>query len=475
MPIGRKRRLLILGGTVCLGILAVGGYLYAQSLGNRQPFRTAPVTRGPLTAAVTATGTLNAVITVQVGSQVSGQIKEMFVDFNSIVKKGQVIARINPALFEAQVSQAKAQLDAAQAMVLNQQAVIEKTRADLENARAALASAHAQSIKSQVAVVDGKRNLGRQHDLRQRNLIAQADEDAAQVQYDSSEAQYDSSVAQERAQGAALRSAEGQLKVAETLLRNLEAQVDQNKAALEQAKLSLGYTVIQAPVDGVVVARNVDVGQTVAASLQAPTLFVIAQDLTKMQVDTNVDEADVGRLQVGQPATFTVDAFPGRFFTGAITQVRKAAQILQNVVTYDVVVSAENSDLKLLPGMTANIRVVTDQRENALRVSNAALRFRPAGVAVERPSTGGGSGGGQGPGNRPGSGSGGRAGGGQIGRVWIAGSDGKPVGVRVQVGITDGQSSEVVGETLTEGQRVIIGTGNVEQSGSPGGSPRLRL
>src|SRR5437867_4454843 len=271
MPIGRKRRLLILGGTVCLGVLAVGGYLYAQSLSNRQSFRAAPATRGPLTAAVTATGTLNAVTTVQVGSQVSGQIKEMFVDFNSIVKKGQVIARINPALFEAQVSQAKAQLDAAQAMVLNQQAVIEKTRADLESARAALASAHAQSIKSQVAVVDGKRNLGRQHDLRQRNLTAQADEDAAQVQYDSSVAQYDSSVAQERAQGAALRSAEGQLKVAETLLRNLEAQVDQNRAALEQAKLSLGYTVIQAPVDGVVVARNVDVGQTVAASLQAPT------------------------------------------------------------------------------------------------------------------------------------------------------------------------------------------------------------
>jgi len=293
------------------------------------------------------------------------------------------------------------------------------------------------------------------------------------VQYDSSAAQYDSSVAQERAQGAALRSAEGQLKVAETLLRNLEAQVDQNRAALEQAKLSLGYTVIQAPVDGVVVARNVDVGQTVAASLQAPTLFVIAQDLTKMQVDTNVDEADVGRLQVGQHATFTVDAFPGRFFTGAITQARKAAQILQNVVTYDVVVSADNSDFKLLPGMTANIRVVTDQRENALRIPNAALRFRPAGVAVERPSTGGGSGGGQGPGNRPGSG--GRAGGGQIGRVWIAGSDGKPVGVRVQVGITDGQSSEVMGEALTEGQRVIIGTGTAEQPGSPSGGPRLRL
>jgi len=271
---------------------------------------------------------------VQVGSQVSGQIKELLVDFNSQVTKNQVIARINPDLFEAQVNQAQAQLDAARAMILNQQAVIEKTHADLESARAAVASAHAQTLKSQVAVVDGKRNFGRQHDLRKRDLIAQADEDAAQVQYDSAVAQYDSSAAQERSAGAALKSAEGQLKVADTLLASLKAQVAQNEANLAQAKLNLGYTIIRAPVDGVVVARNVDVGQTVAASLQAPVLFVIAQDLSKMQVDTNVDEADVGRVQVGQQATFTVDAFPMRTFTGAITQVRKAAQNVQNVITY---------------------------------------------------------------------------------------------------------------------------------------------
>src|SRR5215470_1190355 len=228
MPRTIRRRLFLTLTLICVMTIGVGGYLYARALGARQVYRTAPATRGALSSAVSATGTLNAVITVQVGSQVSGQIKELLVDFNSQVTKNQVIARINPDLFEAQVNQAQAQLDGARAMVLNQQAVIEKTRADLENARAALASAHAQTLKSQVAVVDGKRNFGRQHDLRKRDLIAQADEDAAQVQYDSAVAQYDSSAAQERSAGAALKSAEGQLKVADTMLANLTAQVAQN-------------------------------------------------------------------------------------------------------------------------------------------------------------------------------------------------------------------------------------------------------
>jgi HlyD family secretion protein len=496
MPTSIKRRLFVIVTVLCLVTVGGGGYLYARALASRQVYRTAPVTRGPLASAVSATGTLNAVITVQVGSQVSGQVKEMFVDFNSVVTKGQVIARINPDLFEAQVNQAKAQLDAAQAMVLNQQAVIEKTRADLESARAALASAHAQTLKSQVAVVDGKRNLGRQHDLRTRSLIAQADEDAAQVQYDSAGAQYESSAAQERAAGAALRSAEGQLKVADTLLKNLEAQVAQNEANLTQSKLSLGYTVIRAPVDGVVVARNVDIGQTVAASLQAPVLFVIAQDLSKMQVDTNVDEADVGRVQVGQQATFTVDAFPGRTFSGAITQVRKAAQILQNVVTYDVVVSAANPDLKLLPGMTANIKVVTDQRESVLQLPNAALRFRPPGVEADTPrnsseaprgpaATAESRPGGDrrtpsearpGGGNRAAADGAPRRGAGQPGRVWMIGGDGKPRSVAVQLGISDGTRSEVLAGPLTEQSQVIVSTGGPGDRNSRAGSePRLRF
>jgi HlyD family secretion protein len=471
-----KRRILWL---IVIGLIAAGvsgGYLYNRNAGSRSPYRTAPVTRGPLTAAISATGTLNAVITVQVGSQVSGNIKELHADFNSQVTKGQIIARIDPEVFQAQVNQAAAQRNAAQAAVLNQQAAVEKSRADLANVRAALASAHAQTVKAQVAVVDGKRNLGRQRELHGRDLIAQSDLDAAQVQTDSAGAQYDATVAQERAQEAAVTSAEAQLRVTQAQLENARAQVAQYQAALRQAEINLEHTVIEAPVDGVVVSRTVDVGQTVAASLQAPTLFTIAQDLTKMQVDTNVAEADVGRVQVGHAATFTVDAFPGRTFRGEVVQIRKAAQVLQNVVTYDVVVSAANPDLILLPTMTANVRIITEQRESVLQLPNAALRFRPPGSEAEpgqrapgagaRPAPGSG-----GPGGPP---SGGRAG--TRGRAWALDTDGKPKQIALQLGISDGSSTEIVGGDLAEQQHVIVGLGGGDRTAPAGaGGPRLRL
>ena len=387
-----------------------------------------------------------------------------------------MIARIDPEMFQAQVNQAAAQRDAAQAAVLNQQATVEKTRADLANARAALASAHAQTVKAQVAVVDGQRNFGRQQELRQRDLVAQSDLDAAQVQSDSAVAQYDAMVAQERAQEAAVTSAEAQLRVAAAQLENARAQVVQNQAALRQAEINLEHTVIMTPVDGVVVSRTVDVGQTVAASLQAPTLFTIAQDLTKMQVDTNVAEADVGRVEVGHRASFTVDAFPGRTFRGEVVQIRKAAQVLQNVVTYDVVVNAANPDLILLPTMTANVRIITEQRESVLQVPNAALRFRPPGVEAEPTQRGPGAGGrggpgGGGPGAPP---PGGR--GGNRGRVWVLAPDGKPRQITAQIGITDGTSTEVVSGDITEQQQVIVGLGGDRPAAPAGaGGPRLRL
>jgi HlyD family secretion protein len=459
-----KRRLLwILGIVVVAGALS-GGYLYTQGIGARPAFRTAAVTRGPLTSAVSATGTLNAVITVLVGSQISGQVKELFADFNSMVKKDQVIARIDPETYEAKVSQAKAQVDAARASVLNQQAVVEKTRADLENARAAFAAARAQTAKSQVTVVDSRRTLGRNRDLRQRGLIAQADEDTAQAAYDSAVAQVDASKAQEDAQVSAVRSAEAQLRVSEAMLKNAAAQVVQNEAGLRQAQVDLERTYIRAPVDGTVVGRSVDVGQTVAASLQAPTLFTIAQDLRNMQVDTNVDEADVGRVKVGQAATFTVDSFPGRTFSGEVVQIRKAPLVVQNVVTYDVVVSAKNPEQRLLPGMTANVRILIDQKESVLQVPNAALRFRPPGMeAPERERA-------------PRPGGGGRAGGAPGGRVWVVGPDGKPAAVSLQLGIGDGTYTEVAKGEITEGQQVIVGTTSPgDRSPQPGAPPRLRL
>src|SRR5215470_15403861 len=396
---GMSRRLWILGLMLALAASVSGVWFYAQGRGSTPRFRSAKVERGPLTATVSATGTLNAVVTVLVGSQVSGQIKELFADFNSQVKRNQLIARIDPEKFEAAVAQSKAQVEMAKAAVLNQRALVEKNRADLANAQAALAVAKAQTAKAQVTVLDSRRTLSRNQDLRKKGFIAQADEDTAQAAYDSAVAQAESAKAQEDAQASQIRSAEAQLRVAEAQLQSAVANVTQQEAGLRQAQVDLDHTEIRAPVDGVVVSRTVDVGQTVAASLQAPTLFTIAQDLTQMEVDTNVDEADVGRIREGMHATFTVDSFANQTFAGEVMQVRKAPQVLQNVVTYNVVISARNPDLKLLPGMTANVRLIVDQKDSVLKVPNSALRFRLPGddrVPVRGVAPGAGAGGGAG-------------------------------------------------------------------------------
>src|SRR2546430_9258861 len=349
--------------------------------GNSPPrYRLSQVERGPLPAAVSATGNLNAVVTVQVGSQVSGQIRELLVDFNSVVRRGQVIARIDPQIFEAQVNQAKADVETAKAAVLNQTATVEKARADVENARAALAQGKAQTAKADAAQADSKRIFDRNAALFSRQLIAQADRDTAQANYEQAVAQSESARASEKALAAQIDSNLAQLRVQQAAQKSARAQVDQKTAALAQAQTDLTYTTIPPPGDGVVVSRAVDMGQTVAASLQAPTLFTIAQDLTKMQVETSVDEADIGRVKLEDRATFTVDAFPGQPFAGIVTQIRKAAQVVQNVVTYTVVISVDNPGGHLLPGMTANVKLVYAERPDVLKVPNAALRFRPAGA-----------------------------------------------------------------------------------------------
>ena len=386
---------------VIVAVLVGGGvlaYLYTQSRGNAPKYRVARVERGPLTAAVSATGNLNAVVVVQVGSQVSGQIKDLLVDFNSIVKKNQVIARIDPDIFEAKVNAAKADLDSSRATVLNQEAQVERARADVDNARAALVEAKAFTAKAQVQSLDAQRDYDRKTELFSRQLIAKSDLDTAQATYDAAMAQLDSTRAREQALTSGIQSALAQLRVAQATLESARAQVKQKDAALRQAQVDLDHTTILAPVDGVVVSRQVDVGQTVAASLQAPILFTIAQDLTRMQVETSVDEADIGRIKLDDRATFTVDAFPGETFGGTVTQIRKAAQVVQNVVTYTVVVAVANPTGKLVPGMTANVKLVTAEKPSALKVPNAALRFRPAGVeaaAPSAPASGGAAGGGQ--------------------------------------------------------------------------------
>ncbi len=374
------KRLVSVSIVALLAGVGVWGYFYAQSRGNVPKYRTGRVERGPLTAAVSSSGNLAAVTTVQVGSQVSGQILELFVDFNSLVKRNQVIARIDPAIFEAKVNQARAEVDSAHATVLNQTAQVERARADVENARAALAEARAQTAKSQVAVAEAARDLERKMELFRRDLISRSERDTTQAAQESAAAQIDSSRAKEQALAAGIQSATAQLRVAEAMLQSARATVKQKQAALQQSQLDLDHTTIRAPVDGVVVARTIDVGQTVAASLQAPVLFTIAQDLTKMQVETSVDEADIGRIKLEDRASFTVDAFPGQSFTGMVRQIRKAALVVQNVVTYTVVIGVDNPGGRLLPGMTANVKMIVAEKPNVLKVPNAALRFRLAGA-----------------------------------------------------------------------------------------------
>jgi HlyD family secretion protein len=317
----------VLAVLVLIAAAAAGWWWWNSSGGADAPkFRTGKIEKGPITASVSSSGTVNPVTSVQVGSQVSGQIKELFADFNSPVKQGQLIARIDPETFQYRVRQAEADVEAARS----------------------------NEGRGKVALANAQRELARTRELVAKNFVSGAELDAKQAGYD-------------------LAAAE---------LRNAQAVVRQREAQLASARVDLGRTEIRAPVDGVVIKRSVDVGQTVAASLQAPELFLIAKDLRDMQVETSIDEADVGRVRPGQRATFTVDAYPGRQFGGEIKQVRKAATNTQNVITYTALVSAANPDGALMPGMTANVRIVTDTRDSVLKAPNAALRFRPPGEAA---------------------------------------------------------------------------------------------
>ena len=341
-----------------LAALGGGGWWYyakGSAAAAATQFRTAKIEKGPLVATVSATGTLNPVVSVSVGSQVSGQLKEIFVDFNSPVKKGQLVARIDPEQFEYKLRQAQADLDAARASIGTQLANVAVQGAEVARAEANLAEA--------------RRDVERKKSLVEKNFIAASEAEKAESTY--------------QAQLAGLESAKAQRGVAEANSKNSQAVVRQREAQLAQARIDLDRTAIRAPVDGVVVKKSVEPGQTVAASLQAPELFIIAQNLADMQVEAAIDEADVGRVREAQTATFTVDSFAGRTFTGTVRQVRKAATVAQNVVTYVVVISAANPDLNLLPGMTANVRITTDRRDSVLKVANSALRFRPPGVTED--------------------------------------------------------------------------------------------
>jgi HlyD family secretion protein len=382
----RAVRALVWGAVIALVVAVIALVYYRRS--HAIPvvhYETSTVDRGTIAAKITATGNLSALLTVQVGSQVSGRVQELYVDYNSTVKKGQTIAKLDPVLFQAAFAQARAN-------VLTDEGVLKKDQAQEINAEAI---------------------YNRTKALQQAQVAAHSDLDTAQANYEAAKAQIEADQS------------------------NLEAA----RALLNQAQVNLGYTTIISPIDGTVISRNVDVGQTVAASFQAPTLFVIAQDLRRMQVDTNVGEADVGKLTAGMTATFTVDAFPNHVFTGKLRQIRNSAQTIQNVVTYDAVIDVANPDLLLRPSMTANTSFVAAQKDDVVRLRNAALRFEPDAqlltrMGLKRPAQ---SNSPQNPNSK---------------QLWVL-RDGKPVPIAVSVGVTDGTWSALVQGDVHPGDLLI--------------------
>jgi HlyD family secretion protein len=394
-----KKKIIIVAAAVVVIVLAL--IFLTKNKETEAGFITATAERGDISILVTATGTLEAVTTVQVGSQVSGTISALYVDFNDRVKKGQIVAQLDPTFLKAQLAQAQADLEKADASA---------SLSQKENERALL--------------------------LFQKNLISESERDLQETNHELAVAQQKSA-----------------------------------RAALDRAKTNLDYATIVSPIDGVVISRDVDVGQTVAASLQAPTLFTIAQDLSEMQVNTSIDEADIGQIAKGQQVLFTVDAYPNLTFEGIVRQIRLSPEIVQNVVTYQVILEVSNPELLLKPGMTANVTILVNHREDVLKVPAGALRFRPP-AAAQEPSSGGDNAGARASDSHPSMAGSHPPGGGSDSsrpgdaesakqdRVWILDQQEKPQPITVQIGISDGSSVEIASGNLKEGDRVIVGFGN---------------
>ena len=379
---GKKLLLSVIGIAVVAG---GAGYMYWGRTTKAEEYITAKIERGNVRNTVSATGALQAVTTVQVGSQVSGNIKALYVDFNSTVHKGQVVAQLDPSIFQAQVAQSRANLEQARANLVDAQAKVTAAEVNIENQRAGVGSATANIEALKAQRDDAKSNLQRQEGLAAAGIINQRDLDIARTNTQATEARYNQAIAQlAQAKATEQQAVRAGLAQAQAAVKQVQAQIQQSEASLRLAEVNLSHTTIASPIDGVVVSRNVDVGQTVAASLSAPTLFTIANDLTRMQVIANIDQADIGVINSANKVGFTVDAYPGQSFNGAISQIRLNPVNTQNVVTYNVVIDVENPELKLKPGMTANLTITIAERQGVLKVPNAALRFRPADMTPEK-------------------------------------------------------------------------------------------
>jgi HlyD family secretion protein len=431
----RRRWLLTVIGVMLVLAAVVTWRILAKP--DAPAYSVAQVRRDDIVKTISATGKLQAVTTVQVGTQVSGVISELHADFNDQVKKGQVIARLDSSQLEGQLNQAKANLQSAQARVQTAQTAI-------LSAEAAVQAAQANVERTDSVLKDAQNNFKRTEELIAAGVAPSRDHDTAQATLSQAIAQRQQAVAQANQAKAQAQSSRSQLDQA-------RAEAQQSSASVQIASVNLDRSVIRAPIDGTVIARNVDVGQTVAASLQAPTIYLIANDLTRMQVLADIDEADVGQLKPESRVSFTVDAFPRDTFQGRISQIRLAPLTVQNVVTYTAVIEVGNPDLKLKPGMTATVTAVVEERKNALMVPSAALRFRPADAPAPPPATS----------NRQGRGS----------SVWVVDGD-KLKQQRVRAGITDGANTEIIGDNLPEGTRIAIpaqtaGSNRPAATGSP--------
>jgi len=484
---GKKK--LIIGGGFMAAIVLAGLYFWNDDSSTPQ-YLTARVERGNLRNTVTATGALQAVTTVQVGSQASGTISALYADFNSTVKKGQVIAQLDPAQAKAQVEQARANLDQAKASLANARAAVTDAqaknlaaRSTVQNNQAGVSGAEANVAVLKAQQDDALSLLKQQESLLKSGVVAQRDYDVAMTAYKTAEAKYNQAVAQlnqaklteQSSSSAGIAQSQATVEQSKAQVQQAAAQVQQSQAALSLAEVNLSHTTITSPIDGIVVSRDVNVGQTVAASLSAPTLFTIANDLTQMQVIANIDQADIGLVEQAKSVKFSVDAFPGKDFDGKIEQMRLNPVNVQNVVTYNVVIDVSNPDQKLKPGMTANLTITIDERNNVLKVPNAALRFTPQRTGTNASAAGQGQGqGGQGQGGqgrRPQQQGDNNAQGdqsqfapasapvlpGQVRVVWVLGQDGKPQRRRITVGLSDGSATEVVDGDLNEGDMAITG------------------
>ncbi len=497
---GKKK--LLLGGGFMAAVVLAGFYFWAGDSGTPQ-YLTARVERGNLRNTVTATGALQAVTTVQVGSQASGTISALYADFNSVVKKGQVVAQLDPATAKAQVDQARANLEQARATLTNARAAVVNSRAGVSDAQARGLAARStvqnnqagvSAAQANVAVLKAQQDdamslLKQQESLLKAGVIAQRDYDVAMTAYKTAEARYNQAVSQldqaklsEQSSSsagiaqsqAAVEQSQAQVKQSEAQVQQAAAQVQQAEASLNMAQVNLSHTTITSPIDGIVVSRDVNVGQTVAASLSAPTLFTIANDLTQMQVIANIDQADIGLVEQAKSVRFSVDAFPGKDFDGKIAEMRLNPVNVQNVVTYNVVINVDNPDQKLKPGMTANLTITIDERNDVLKVPNAALRFTPQDSSRQRSAGTDQSGQAQAQGQRRQRQQGDNANfapasapvlAGQTRIVWVMGQDGNPARRRITVGLSDGAATEVVEGELKEGDMVITGQ-QISGSGS---------